>query len=149
MSGKTTTIDEEQDNEGGNIELKKKLKQLAEEVRTFEEKKINANLIEKVPKKVEKRSLYSAFTNQPVTDSVTKLEVEKKQRQRQPFVIKELSIDTVMFLKFLYENGYFKDAKFARVNERFDIGWFENHYALGYAKFAAIKFARDNRDIAK
>ncbi|WJX72465.1 hypothetical protein P8452_56347 [Trifolium repens] len=149
MSGKTTTIDEEQDNEGGDIELKNKLKQLTEEVRTFKDEKTKVNPIKEIPKKVEKRSLYSAFTNQPVTDSVTKVEVEKKQRQRQPFVIKELSIDTVVFLKYLYENGYFKDAKFANVNERFDIGWFENHYALGYAKFAAIKFARDNRDIAK
>jgi hypothetical protein len=149
MSGKTTTIDEEQDNEGGDIELKNKLKQLTEEVRTFKDEKTKVNPIKEIPKKVEKRSLYSAFTNQPVIDSVTKVEVEKKQRQRQPFVIKELSIDTVVFLKYLYENGYFKDAKFANVNERFDIGWFENHYALGYAKFAAIKFARDNRDIAK
>ncbi|XP_045800978.1 uncharacterized protein LOC123894908 [Trifolium pratense] len=146
MSGKTTTIEEEQDGEG-DIELKKKLKQLTEEVRTIKEKK--AIPIEEVPKKVEKRSLYSAFTNKPVTDGVTKMEVEKKKKKIEPFVIKELSIDTVMFLKYLYENGYFKDAKFANVNERFDLGWFENRYALGYAKFAAIEFAKDNREIAK
>ncbi|MCI79668.1 hypothetical protein A2U01_0100939, partial [Trifolium medium] len=67
MSGKTTTIDEEQDGEG-DIELKKKLKQLTEEVRTFKDKITKSNPIDEVPKKVEKRSLYSAFTNQPVTD---------------------------------------------------------------------------------
>ncbi|GAU48819.1 hypothetical protein TSUD_99910 [Trifolium subterraneum] len=148
MSGKTTTIEEEQDGED-DIELKKKLKQLTEEVRIFKDKNTKPIPIKEVPKKVEKRSLYSAFTNQPVTESVTKMEAEKKQKQKEPFVIKELSIDTVMFLKYLYENGYFKDAKFARVNERFDLGWFENRYALGYAKFAAIKFANDNREIAK
>lgn len=150
MSGKITTIEE---NGEGDVEMKKKLKQLTEEVRTLKEKKTKGVpiLTKEVPKKIEKRSLFSAFTNQPLPDSVisTKKEVEKKQKPREPFVFKELSIDMVVFLKYLYENGYFKDAKFDSVHERFDLGWFESPYALGYAKFAAQKFASDNREMAK
>ncbi|XP_058779521.1 uncharacterized protein LOC131653406 [Vicia villosa] len=151
MSGKTTTIEENGD---GDIELKKKLKQLTEEVRILKEKKTKKVpiLTKEAPKKIEKKSLFSVFTNQPLPEgvvSVKKEVVEKKQKPREPFVVKELSIDMVVFLKFLYENGYFKDAKFANVHERFDLGWFENPYALGYAKFAAQKFASDNHEMAK
>ncbi|CAK8534965.1 unnamed protein product [Lathyrus sativus] len=150
MSGKITTIEE---NGEGDIDMKKKLKQLTEEIRILKEKKTKRVpiLTKDVPKKIEKMSLFSAFTNQPLPDGVinTKKEAEKKQKPREPFVVKELSIDMVVFLKYLYENGYFKDAKFVNVHERFDLGWFESPYALGYAKFAAQKFACDNRDIAK
>ncbi|KAL5081465.1 hypothetical protein RYX36_009886 [Vicia faba] len=145
MSGKTTTIEE---NNHGDVEMEKKLKQLTEEVRILKEKKTKGVPIftKEVPKKVDKRSLFSVFTNQPPPDGVISA---KKQKPREPFVVKELSIDMVLFLKYLYGNGYFKDAKFDNVHERFDLGWFENPYAFGYAKFAAQKFASDNLEIAK
>jgi len=158
MSGKTTTIDEDEESGVGDIELKKKLKQLTEEVTNFKAKKSKGVIPKKV--EIEKKSLYYAFTNQPLPDGVISVKkfvrkdgkgkvVEKKQKMREPFVVKELSIEMVMFLKHLYENGYFKDAKFDHVDARFDLGWFQTPYALGYVKFAAKKFANDNLEMAK
>lgn len=158
MSDKTTTIDEDEESGVGDIELKKKLKQLTEEVTNFKQKKSKGVIPKKV--EIEKKSLYSAFTNQPLPDGVISEKkvvrkdgkrkvVEKKQKMREPFVVKELSIEMAMFLYHLYQNGYFKDAKFDHVHARFNIGWFETPYALGYVKFAAKKFANDNVEIAK
>lgn len=150
MSGKTTTIDEEEEESGvGDVELKKKLNQLTEQVKNFKQKKSKGVIPKKV--EIEKRSLYSAFTNQPLPDGVIseKKVVEKKQKMRERFVVEELSVETVMFLYHLYQNGYFEDAKFGYVYGRFNIGWFETPYALGYVKFAAKKFANDNLEIAK
>ncbi|XP_061351362.1 uncharacterized protein LOC133296405 isoform X2 [Gastrolobium bilobum] len=83
LSQKTTTINEEEEEE---TELKKELKQLEEEVRSFKEK------TKGVPKNAERKSLVSLFTNQPAN---ARARTEKK------------------------------------------------------VKFAAQKFARDNREIAK
>lgn len=97
-------------------------------------------------------SLYSLFTDETVTDhSVisTQNVVEKKQNKKEPFVAKDLSVDMVMFLKHLYQNGYFKDAKFSKFSTRFQLVWFNKQYALDYAKFAAMKFATDNPQIAE
>lgn len=144
MSGKSTTFEEDGK---GDIELKNKLKQLTEEVRISKYKKKTKAVT--VLNKGERRSLYSAFTNQPVPDSVVSVEKVVEKKKKEDFVAKELSIDMVLFLKYLYENGYFKDAKFDKAGGRFDIGWFENGYAYGYVKFAALKFATDNFEIAK
>ncbi|AES66530.1 hypothetical protein MtrunA17_Chr2g0315221 [Medicago truncatula] len=103
-------------------------------------------------KKPKRMSLYSLFTDEPAPDhSVisTQNVVEKKQNKKEPFVAKELSVDMVMFLKHLYQNGYFKDAKFSKFSTRFQLVWFNKQYALGYAKFAAMKFATDNPQIAE
>lgn len=150
MSGKTTTIHEEEEESGvSDVELKKKLNLLTEQVTNFKQKKSKGVIPKKV--EIEKRSLYSAFTNKPLPDGVIseKKVVKKKQKMRERFVVEELSIETVMFLYHLYQNGYFEDAKFGYVYGRFNIGWFETPYALGYVKFAAKKFANDNLEIAK
>jgi len=160
MSGKTTTINEDEESGVGDVELKKKLKQLTEEVTNFKQKKSKGIIPNPKKVEIEKKSLYSAFTNQPLPDGVISEKkfvrkegkrkvVEKKEKMREPFVVKELSIEMVMFLKHLYDNGYFKDAKFDHVDARFNLGWFETPYALGYVKFAAKKFANDNLEIAK
>ncbi|XP_061351361.1 uncharacterized protein LOC133296405 isoform X1 [Gastrolobium bilobum] len=137
LSQKTTTINEEEEEE---TELKKELKQLEEEVRSFKEK------TKGVPKNAERKSLVSLFTNQPAN---ARARTEKKVKVREPMVFKELSPDMELFVQHLYDNGYFKDANFAKGKQKFDPAWFESFFARGYIKFAAQKFARDNREIAK
>ena len=91
------------------------------------------------------------YANEPVPERATSTQnvVEKNQNKREPFVAKELSIDMVMFLKHLYQNGYFKDDKFSKFSTKFQLDWFNKQYAFGYAKFAAMKFATDNPQIAE
>lgn len=164
MSGKITTIDkEEEEDEGRDTELKKELKQLTQEVSSFIEKTKDApkkkslyaaftnqsdNSVKKtkhVEKKGEKKGLYSAFSNQ-TENSVGKQEVKNL---RKPLVIKELSPDMVMFVKFLYEKGYFNDANFTKGWERFDLALYETVFARQYIKFAARRFGKDNQEISK
>lgn len=63
--------------------------------------------------------------------------------------LKNLSPDMLTFAQFLHDKGYFNDANFANGKKSFDPAWFTNFFALGYIKFAAHKFATDNREIAK
>ncbi|KAL9276992.1 hypothetical protein ACSQ67_025459 [Phaseolus vulgaris] len=129
-SQKTTTsdTDEEQTESETATELNN-LKQLEQDFKTLKEK------TEGIPKRM---SLFAAFTNkQPSTEP------------KEPVVVKELSPDMKMFAQYLFEKGYFKDANFSQLKKSFDHDWFTNFFALGYIKFAAQKFARDNQEISK
>ncbi|CAJ1957639.1 unnamed protein product [Sphenostylis stenocarpa] len=131
LSQKTTTsdTDDERTQSETGTELKKNLKQLEQEIKTLKEK------TKGVPKKM---SLFAVYTNKkPPTKSMESV------------VVKKLSPDMVMFAQYLFENGYFKDANFAQGKNNFDLDWFTNFFAVGYIKFAAQKFARDNQEIAK
>ncbi|CAL0326498.1 unnamed protein product [Lupinus luteus] len=152
-----------------NNDLHQNLKQLEEEVRIHLQEKKTKGVVpipkkEKktkgvvpIPKKEKKTvstvktSLYAAFTNKPDKEVVSvrnKRNVEEV-KVREPMVVKELSPDMEVFVKYLYENGYFKDANFAKGKERFDLAWFDKFFARGYIKFAAQRFGRDNQEIAK
>ncbi|KAJ1441604.1 Zinc finger, RING/FYVE/PHD-type [Sesbania bispinosa] len=148
-TGKTTTSDDEKEEkeQGLDAELKKKLRELADVVRSFKEKRQpeRKSLDAAFTKQPARNSLYAVFTNQPASVVSTREEV----KQKEPMVVKELSADMMVFVKYLFENGYFKDANFAKGKERFDPAWFERFFARGYIKFAAQKFARDNQEIAK
>ncbi|KAK7324515.1 hypothetical protein VNO77_28123 [Canavalia gladiata] len=127
--------DEDEDEAESDTELKRNLKQLEQEVR---------EKTKTIPKKAEKRSLVAVFTNQPRAATVT------KQNEPKPVVAKDLSTDAVMFVQYLYEKGYFRDANFLKKGKQsFNIAWFESFFARGYINFAAQRFAKDNQDIAK
>ncbi|TKY49214.1 DNA polymerase zeta catalytic subunit [Spatholobus suberectus] len=131
LSEKTAPTDDEASETA--TELKNNLRQLEQEVKTFKEK------AKGVP---QKRSLYAAFTYQQPP-------ALREPKRKEPEVFKELSPDMVMFAQYLYEKGYFNDANFAKGRKSFDPAWFTNFFAVGYVKFAARKFARDNQEIAK
>ncbi|KAK7244146.1 hypothetical protein RIF29_38964 [Crotalaria pallida] len=140
-----------------NSDLQKKLKQLEEEVRSTT--LLNQETESVIPKKEKKekrplrnvnRALYAAFTNKPKRVAAVSVgDTKREVRVREVMVVKKLSPDMEMFVKHLFENGYFKDANFAKGKERFDLGWFDGFFARGYVKFAAQRFGRDNQEIAK
>ncbi|KAK7272594.1 hypothetical protein RJT34_29297 [Clitoria ternatea] len=141
LSEKPTTTnhdDEEGEEEGTNLELKKNLKQLEQELKILIEKNIK-----RVPKKPQKKGLSALFTN------LQRNTVAKPKKPREPLDFKQLSPDAAKFVQCLYEKGYFKDANFARGNQSFELAMFESFFARGYIKFAALKFARDHQEIAK
>ncbi|RDX63996.1 hypothetical protein CR513_57501, partial [Mucuna pruriens] len=136
LSEKTATDDEEETASESATELKNNLRQLEEEVRSLKEKTKEAL------NKTEKRSLYAAFTNQQTP-------TQRELKTKKTVVVKELSPDMVTFVQYLFEKGYFNDANFVQGKKSFDPAWFTDFFAAGYIKFAAHKFARDNREIAK
>jgi len=105
------------------------LKQLEQELKTLKEN------TKGIPKRM---SLVAAFTNK-----------QPPAKPKEPVVVKELSSDMKMFAQYLFEKGYFKDANFSQRKKHFDLDWFTNFFAVGYIKFAAQRFARDNQEISK
>ncbi|XP_027926644.1 uncharacterized protein LOC114183724 isoform X2 [Vigna unguiculata] len=131
-SQKTTTSDtDEEQTESSETatELKKNLKQLEQDIKTLKEKTPG------IPKRT---SLFAAFTNK-----------KPPSKPKDSVVVKELSPDMKMFAQHLFEKGYFKDANFSQSKKKFDLDWFTSFFAVGYIKFAAQRFARDNQEIAK
>lgn len=100
---------------------------------------------EKEEKQPVKISLHSLFTNKPDV----RTQKEKKVKLREPMIMKDFSPEMEMFVRHLFDNGYFQDANFAKGKPSFDLCWFETYFARGYIKFAAQKFAIDNQQIAK
>ncbi|KAE9585127.1 hypothetical protein Lal_00017917 [Lupinus albus] len=139
-----------------NKDLHQSLKKLEEEVRIHLQEKKSKGVVS-IPKKVKKPintvklSLYAAFTNKPEREvvSVRNRRNVEEVKVKEPMVVKELSPDMEMFVKYLYENGYFKDANFAKGKERFDLAWFDSFFGRGYIKFAAQRFGRENQEISK
>lgn len=134
---------QEEEGDGGDPELQNNLRQLEEEVRSFKEKTKN------MPKKPERRSLYSAFTNKLSPVSISSPPRGKDENARREQQVKALSPDTLALVEYFYEKGYFKEANFAKGKERFDPAWFEKLHALCFIKCASKNFARDNQEIAK
>ncbi|XP_047180920.1 uncharacterized protein LOC124847464 [Vigna umbellata] len=135
----TSDSDEERTESKSATELKNNLKQLEQDIKTFKEKTSG------IPKRM---TLFAAFTNkQPPTKP--KENKQPPTKPKEPVIVKELSPDMKMFAQHLFEKGYFKDANFSQSKKKFDHGWFTSFYALGYIKFAAQRFARDNQEIAK
>ncbi|KAA8524020.1 hypothetical protein F0562_010549 [Nyssa sinensis] len=134
------------------IELKKKLRK--EDVRGLKENREGENLNKK-PKKVyggvksesKPRSLYAVFGNN-AANSEKSGDMEPLQEEEEPMAFKGLSPDMVLFVNFLYKEGYFNDASFLPRN-KFDVSCLENSYGLNFIKFAAEKFGKDNQEIAK
>ncbi|XP_047322335.1 uncharacterized protein LOC124926195 [Impatiens glandulifera] len=58
---------------------------------------------------------------------------------------KELSPDMILFVRYLYKQGYFNDANFMPRN--FDATCFENSYGRKFIRHAAEKFGRNNQEI--
>ncbi|CAK9134156.1 unnamed protein product [Ilex paraguariensis] len=144
-------------------DLKKKLRALEVDVRTLKENKLrnlkeNSKEIEKLKKKpkiddeelkgeTKPRRLYALFTHNE--DASRKKSGESEaMRMEDPKVYKELSPDMVLFVRHLYDEGYFKDANFLPRN-KFDVTCFENSYGRDFIKFAAEKFGKDHQEIAK
>ncbi|OIW11596.1 hypothetical protein TanjilG_15290 [Lupinus angustifolius] len=156
LSPKPQTEQETEPTVPENKDLHQKLKQLEEEVRIHLQERKTKRVVP-IPKKVKKPvstvklSLYAAFTSKPDKEvvSVRNRRNVEEVKVREPMIVKELSPDMEMFVKYLYENGYFKDANFAKGKERFDLAWFDSSFGRGYVKFAAERFGRDNQEIAK
>ncbi|XP_014523053.1 uncharacterized protein LOC106779463 [Vigna radiata var. radiata] len=160
-SKKTTTSDsdEEPTESKSATELKNNLKQLEQDIKTLKEKTPG------IPKRM---SLFAAFmSKQPPTKPKenkkppTKPKENKKPptkpkenkqdptNPKEPVTVKEFSPDMKMFAQHLFEKGYFKDANFSQLKEKFDLDWFTSSFAVRYIKFAAQRFAKDNQEIAK
>lgn len=108
------------------------------------------------PKKSEPKRLYALFSDGIGHVNESKREKPKKSpvkmlkevQQREPIVSKDISPDLEMFLYYLYREGYFNDANFAK-GKKFDLSWFNDSYARGYIMFAVRKFCRDKQEISK
>ncbi|KAL8129811.1 hypothetical protein V2J09_018966 [Rumex salicifolius] len=72
----------------------------------------------------------------------------KELNETEDLIVKELSQEMEVFVRYLYDEGYFQEANFLPKN-RFDIKDFESAYAQDFLKFAAEKFGRDKQEIAK
>lgn len=131
LADQTPSTDEESSEPA--TQLKNNLKQLEQDLKTLKHK------TQDPPAK--KISLYAAFTNQKP--------LKPNQPKEKIVLVKKLSPHVVMFAQFLFEKGYFSDANFVHGKKYFDPAWFTNSFAVDYVKFAALKFARDNREIAK
>lgn len=80
-----------------------------------------------------------------------KTDVEKysdELNESEDLIVKELSPEMEVFVRFLYDEGYFQEANFLP-GGRFDIKSFESAYVQDFLKFAAEKFGRDKQEIAK
>ncbi|KAL5151459.1 hypothetical protein HKD37_13G037833 [Glycine soja] len=139
LSQKPTPSDEEEETASETLtELKNNLKQLEQEIKTFKDSTKDVTL--KSEKKKQKMSLFAVFTNK---------QREPKPKEESLAAAKKLSPDVAVFVQYLFKKGYFNDANFAKGRKNFNPDWFSNVFALGYIKFAANKFARDHREIAK
>lgn len=93
----------------------------------------------KVETPVRLYTLFAAEENRSVTI---------RDWEEDPRVYRRLSPDVAMFVTYLYDEGYFRDANFVR-GDKFDISYFESSYARGFIRSAAEKFGKDKQEIAK
>ncbi|XP_058210903.1 uncharacterized protein LOC131323230 isoform X1 [Rhododendron vialii] len=151
----------EVENEVEDSELKKKLRKLEEEVRKLTENRNEREILKKLVKKSNNgdgskelrtitKSLHLLFANNDVGGGggSEKSEGMANLGMEDPRVYKELSREMVEFVTHLFEKGYFRDANFLPRN-KFDVTCFENSYGRDFVKYAAEKFGKDNREIAK
>ncbi|KAL3821269.1 hypothetical protein ACJIZ3_007174 [Penstemon smallii] len=138
-----------------NAELKEKLRNLEEKVRSLNKKRNEKGTTLKSPSekhreilpKGNNRSLYALFSDKKrVIKEEPKLKPSDHGNE-DPMVHKELSADMQMLAYHLYKGGYLKDANFTD-EDKFDLNSFEASYARDFLKFAAITFAKDHQEIA-
>lgn len=160
--------DVEEDLEGENGELKKRLKKLEDEVRSLKEQSEIERLkmkeksemkigglnmeggedgeVEESVKEPKRKSLSELFAGEEKKDSENWRKVDP--RMEDPGEYRELSPDMIMFVTHLYKQGYFRNTNLLPRN-KFAIGCFETGYARDFVKFTAQKFGNDNQKIAK
>ncbi|PON98495.1 craniofacial development protein [Trema orientale] len=140
----------ETEGEGGNNEVKSGLTELEREVRSLRASS-GAQIAGKEKEFKEskgKKGLYAVFTSR-----VRSKESPKEMPRENPMVFNELSPDLKLFVSHLYKEGYLKGANCVTTekndNNGLDFSCFENSYGLGFIKFAAQNYGKDNQEIAK
>ncbi|KAL9267813.1 hypothetical protein AKJ16_DCAP25787 [Drosera capensis] len=92
---------------------------------------------------VKGKSLYEVFT-QKGSEEMKRMRVGDEEEVN----VKELSSDVQRFVRYLYDEGYFRDVNFLP-EMRCKIRCFEEGYARSFLKFAAERSGKDNQEIAK
>lgn len=148
----------ESDGEGEDAKLKNRLKKLEVELRNLNDKRKDEKKQredEKEKKEIKKKNEAEAVVSlaglfRAKTDSVVPARAMDNTalKRENPEVYTRLSPDMEVFLKYLYEKGYFKGSNFLP-KKGFDITCFENSYARDFVKHAAQQFGKDNQEIAK
>ncbi|XP_051124839.1 uncharacterized protein LOC127247148 [Andrographis paniculata] len=75
-------------------------------------------------------------------------EKEKEVKFVDPVVHSLVSPDMQLFARHLYLRGYLKGANFIG-KQGFDSTIFQDNYAIGFLKYAAVNFGEDHAEIAK
>ncbi|XP_017246110.1 uncharacterized protein LOC108217741 [Daucus carota subsp. sativus] len=71
-----------------------------------------------------------------------------RTRKAETVVCKELPPDMIVFARYLFEKGYFKNANFLP-RYTFDATRFEDNYSRAFLTCAAQKFGKDHQEISK
>ncbi|KAJ7981861.1 Craniofacial development protein 1, putative isoform 1 [Quillaja saponaria] len=127
-----------------NNELKRKLKELEQEVKRLKSNSTRKEFANKGEyKKNTHKSLSAVFKNQSDNG-----ERRKEGKSEEVEVQKQLSPEMEVFVNHLYIKGYFENANFIPRN-KFDPSCFSSSYGRDFIKFAAQRFGKDHQEIAE
>ncbi|GKV37099.1 hypothetical protein SLEP1_g45164 [Rubroshorea leprosula] len=153
LSERTDTSGSESEGQTENSELKRKLKEFERDIRGLKAKSKDGSRVGKKKERVDDkeseqaRRLSELFGPKKQDEGVKlRLKVEEPRVKKEVYL--KLSPYAEIFVKHLYDQGYFNKATFLR-DGNLDFGYFDSDYGRDYIYHAADKFGKDHQEIAK